>query len=127
MAKKKPRVVVTRKLPDATETRMMELFDVRLNISDEPISRGSTGVIGETRLCLSSTLSISSDRASISFSLAFSLWLMPTTSGIPAAAASKCLSTRSKASRLNSLPNFTSTSNPHRPCLTMSQSMEKRS
>ncbi len=39
MAKKKPRVVVTRKLPDATETRMMELFDVRLNISDEPMSR----------------------------------------------------------------------------------------
>ncbi len=40
MAKKKPRVVVTRKLPDATETRMMELFDVRLNVSDEPMSRG---------------------------------------------------------------------------------------
>ena len=39
MAKKKPRVVVTRKLPDATETRMMELFDVRLNIGDEPMSR----------------------------------------------------------------------------------------
>ncbi len=39
MAKKKPRVVVTRKLPDAIETRMMELFDVRLNISDEPMSR----------------------------------------------------------------------------------------
>ena len=38
MAKKKPRVVVTRKLPDAIETRMMELFDVRLNISDEPMS-----------------------------------------------------------------------------------------
>ena len=39
MAKKKPQVVVTRKLPDATETRMMELFDVRLNIGDEPMSR----------------------------------------------------------------------------------------
>ncbi len=39
MAKKKTRVVVTRKLPDATETRMMELFDVRLNISDEPMTR----------------------------------------------------------------------------------------
>ena len=39
MAKKKPQVVVTRKLPDATETRMMELFDVRLNVSDEPMSR----------------------------------------------------------------------------------------
>jgi hypothetical protein len=28
------RVVVTRKLPDVVETRMMELFDARLNIDD---------------------------------------------------------------------------------------------
>ena len=39
MPRNKPLVVVTRKLPDATETRMMELFDVRLNIGDEPMSR----------------------------------------------------------------------------------------
>ena len=39
MAKAKPLVVVTRKLPDVVETRMMELFDVRLNLSDEPLSR----------------------------------------------------------------------------------------
>ena len=32
-------VIVTRKLPDAIETRMMELFDVRLNLDDEPFSR----------------------------------------------------------------------------------------
>ncbi len=38
MAKKKPKVVVTRKLPDATETRLMELFDVSLNVDDEPMS-----------------------------------------------------------------------------------------
>lgn len=38
MAKPKPLVVVTRKLPDVIETRMMELFDVRLNLSDEPMS-----------------------------------------------------------------------------------------
>ena len=37
--KKKPLVVVTRKLPDAIETRMMELFDVRLNLDDAPMSR----------------------------------------------------------------------------------------
>lgn len=37
--KKKPLVVVTRKLPDAIETRMMELFDVRLNLDDKPMSR----------------------------------------------------------------------------------------
>jgi glyoxylate reductase len=36
MAKQKPLVVVTRKLPDVVETRMMELFDVRLNLTDEP-------------------------------------------------------------------------------------------
>jgi len=40
MAKKKPKVVVTRKLPDATETRLMELFDVSLNVDDEPMSTG---------------------------------------------------------------------------------------
>ncbi|MFO1060182.1 MAG: D-glycerate dehydrogenase [Dongiaceae bacterium] len=32
-------VVVTRKLPDPIETRMMELFDVRLNLDDAPLSQ----------------------------------------------------------------------------------------
>src|SRR5262249_28111558 len=36
--KKKPLVVVTRKLPDAIETRLMELFDTRLNAEDQPLS-----------------------------------------------------------------------------------------
>ena len=36
--KKKPLVVVTRKLPDVVETRMMELFDTRLNPDDVPLS-----------------------------------------------------------------------------------------
>jgi len=35
----KPLVIVTRKLPDAIETRMMELFDVRLNLTDEPMDQ----------------------------------------------------------------------------------------
>ncbi|HYG85306.1 MAG TPA: D-glycerate dehydrogenase [Azospirillum sp.] len=35
--KKKPLVVVTRKLPDVIETRMMELFDTRLNPDDDPM------------------------------------------------------------------------------------------
>ncbi len=39
MPKPKPVVVVTRKLPDSIETRMMELFDVRLNIADAPLDR----------------------------------------------------------------------------------------
>ena len=38
---KKPVVVVTRKLPDAIETRMMELFDARLNLSDEPMDHAA--------------------------------------------------------------------------------------
>ena len=35
---KKPLVVVTRKLPDSVELRMRELFDVRLNADDKPMS-----------------------------------------------------------------------------------------
>ncbi|MDX2224549.1 MAG: D-glycerate dehydrogenase [Rhodospirillaceae bacterium] len=38
MARPKPTVVVTRKLPEAVETRMMELFDVRLNVDDHPFN-----------------------------------------------------------------------------------------
>ncbi|WP_210496195.1 2-hydroxyacid dehydrogenase [Microvirga antarctica] len=37
--KKRPVVVVTRRLPDAVETRMRELFDTRLNLDDKPLSR----------------------------------------------------------------------------------------
>ncbi|QDC02845.1 D-glycerate dehydrogenase [Mesorhizobium sp. 8] len=37
-AKKKPLVVITRKLPDPVETRMRELFDARLNVEDRPMS-----------------------------------------------------------------------------------------
>src|SRR5471030_1595311 len=36
--RKKPLVVVTRKLPDSIETRMRELFDARLNLDDTPLS-----------------------------------------------------------------------------------------
>ncbi len=38
-AKKKPKVYLTRKLPDAVETRMRELFDADLNVDDAPRSR----------------------------------------------------------------------------------------
>lgn len=38
MTRRKPVVVVTRKLPQAVETRMMELFDARLNEEDRPMS-----------------------------------------------------------------------------------------
>ncbi|WP_431856757.1 2-hydroxyacid dehydrogenase [Azospirillum sp.] len=36
---KKPLVVVTRKLPDVIETRMMELFDTRLSPDDDPMTQ----------------------------------------------------------------------------------------
>lgn len=38
MSRKKPAVVVTRKLPDPVETRMRELFDTTLNLDDKPMS-----------------------------------------------------------------------------------------
>jgi glyoxylate reductase len=38
MAVRKPKVVVTRKLPDPVETRMRELFDTELNIEDAPLT-----------------------------------------------------------------------------------------
>ncbi|WP_020179762.1 D-glycerate dehydrogenase [Methylopila sp. M107] len=37
--KKRPLVIVTRRLPDVIETRMRELFDARLNHEDQPFSQ----------------------------------------------------------------------------------------
>jgi glyoxylate reductase len=39
MAPQKPLVIVTRKLPDAIEARMLELFDARLNATDKAMTR----------------------------------------------------------------------------------------
>ena len=41
--KKKPLVIVTRKLPDCVETRMRELFDARLNLDDRPMTADAHG------------------------------------------------------------------------------------
>ena len=41
MGRKKPLVIVTRKLPGVVETRMCELFDTRLNIDDKPMPRSA--------------------------------------------------------------------------------------
>src|SRR5215216_2261450 len=38
--KKRPVVVVTRRLPNVVETRMRELFDTRLNLEDKPLTGG---------------------------------------------------------------------------------------
>ena len=40
MAQQKPQVIVTRRLPDVIETRMMELFDCHLNVDDAPMTHG---------------------------------------------------------------------------------------
>ncbi len=37
--RRKPLVVITRKLPDPVETRMRELFDARLNVDDQPMTQ----------------------------------------------------------------------------------------
>lgn len=39
MQQNKPLVIVTRKLPEAIETRMMELFETELNLNDTPYDR----------------------------------------------------------------------------------------
>lgn len=39
MTKPRPKIIVTRKLPDTIETRMMELFDVTLNLNDRPFGK----------------------------------------------------------------------------------------
>ena len=41
MQRKKPTVVVSRKLPDVVETRMMELFDTHLNLDDAPMTKAA--------------------------------------------------------------------------------------
>ncbi|MFM5961086.1 MAG: hypothetical protein ACKOQ2_28710, partial [Dolichospermum sp.] len=41
MNKKKPLVIVTRKLPDLIETRMRELFNAYLNLDDAPMSKAA--------------------------------------------------------------------------------------
>jgi len=41
MVRKKPLVIVTRKLPEVIETRMMELFDTRLNETDRALDKAA--------------------------------------------------------------------------------------
>lgn len=41
MSRSKPVVIVTRKLPEATEARMQELFDTRLNADDTPMDEAA--------------------------------------------------------------------------------------
>src|SRR5215470_8183793 len=46
--RKRPLVVVTRKLPERVETRMRELFDARLNLDDKPMSQADLATAVKT-------------------------------------------------------------------------------
>jgi glyoxylate reductase len=51
MRSKRPFVIVTRKLPDSIETRMMELFACRLNLDDKPLgSRELMAAVGQAEV-----------------------------------------------------------------------------
>src|SRR3954463_10758530 len=54
--KKKPLVVVTRKLPDSIETRMRELFGARLNLDDTPMTPEQIAEAGRTAVVLAPTV-----------------------------------------------------------------------
>jgi glyoxylate reductase len=63
---KKPLVIVTRKLPEAVETRMRELFDARLNVDDRPMSPGALAEAVKTAQVLVPTVTDRIDRSLIS-------------------------------------------------------------
>ena len=63
---KKPVVIVTRKLPDVVETRMRELFDVRLNSDDTPMSQSALAEAARTADVIVPTVTDRIDRAVIS-------------------------------------------------------------
>ncbi len=61
--RRKPLVIVTRKLPDHVETRMRELFDARLNDDDKPMSRAELIEAAKTAEVLVPTLTDPIDAA----------------------------------------------------------------
>lgn len=65
MTARKPKIIVTRKLPDAVETRMGELFDTKFNENDEPLSRAQLIEAVKTAECLVPTVTDRIDRSVI--------------------------------------------------------------
>lgn len=65
MTARKPKIIVTRKLPDAVETRMCELFDTELNLDDAPFSRARLIEAVKTAECLVPTVTDRIDRSVI--------------------------------------------------------------
>ncbi|MBY0360448.1 MAG: D-glycerate dehydrogenase [Phreatobacter sp.] len=64
--RKKPLVVVTRKLPDSIETRMRELFETRLNVDDKPMSQADLVAAMKTAEVLVPTVTDRIDAALLS-------------------------------------------------------------
>ena len=63
---KKPKVIVTRKLPEFVETRMCELFDVILNENDKPLTQAELVEAAKTAEVLVPTVTDRIDRSVIS-------------------------------------------------------------
>jgi len=64
--RKKPVVIVTRKLPERVETRMCELFDARLNLDDKPLSQAELAEAAKTADVLVPTVTDRIDAAVLS-------------------------------------------------------------
>jgi glyoxylate reductase len=62
---KKPLVIVTRKLPEVVETRMRELFDARLNLSDKAMTRAELMEAVKSAVVLVPTVTDRIDKAVI--------------------------------------------------------------
>jgi glyoxylate reductase len=64
--RKKPLVIVTRKLPDSIETRMRELFDAQLNLTDKPMNQAELTEIAKVADVLVPTVTDRIDAAVLS-------------------------------------------------------------
>jgi glyoxylate reductase len=65
MPRTRPLVIITRKLPDVIETRLMELFDARLNLDDRPLTADELKAAVATAQVLVPTVTDRIDKAVI--------------------------------------------------------------
>jgi glyoxylate reductase len=65
MSKRKPLVIVTRKLPDVVETRMRELFNTKLNPEDRPLTQAELSAAAREAEVLVPTVTDRIDKAVI--------------------------------------------------------------
>jgi glyoxylate reductase len=65
MSKRKPLVIVTRKLPDVVETRMRELFNAKLNPEDRPLTQAELSTAAREAEVLVPTVTDRIDKAVI--------------------------------------------------------------